>query len=71
MLKEFGIPVKATKAKPYSEDENLMHISHEAGILEDPSFRPPEHVFSRTASINDAPSKETVILKYTSTMEFQ
>lgn len=59
--KKWGIPVKATKAKPYSEDENLMHISHEAGILEDPSFRPPEHVFSRTASIGHAPSKETVL----------
>lgn len=31
-----GIPVKASKAKPYSEDENLLHLSHEAGILEDP-----------------------------------
>ncbi len=58
---KWGIPIKATKGKPYSEDENLMHISHEAGILEDPSFRPPEHVFSRTSSISKAPSKETVI----------
>ncbi len=58
---KYGIPVKATKAKPYSEDENLMHISHEAGILEDPGFRTPEHVYSRTASIDAAPSKETVI----------
>ncbi len=59
--KRQGIPVKATAAKPYSEDENLMHISHEAGILEDPSFRPPEHVFSRTASVGQAPQKETII----------
>ncbi len=59
-----GIPVKATKSKPYSEDENLMHISHEAGILEDPGFRPPEDVFSRTAPINKAPSKETIIEIY-------
>jgi argininosuccinate synthase len=35
--KEKGIPVKATVKKPYSEDDNLMHISHEAGILEDPA----------------------------------
>ncbi|MFA5930502.1 MAG: argininosuccinate synthase, partial [Candidatus Micrarchaeia archaeon] len=34
--KKHNIPVSATKKKPYSEDENLMHISHEAGILEDP-----------------------------------
>ncbi|MDE1768895.1 MAG: argininosuccinate synthase [Candidatus Micrarchaeota archaeon] len=59
--RKYGIPVKATTAKPYSEDENLMHISHEAGILEDPGFKPPEHVFSRTASIEKAPSKETVL----------
>ncbi len=32
------IPVKASISKPYSEDDNLMHISHEAGILEDPLF---------------------------------
>ena len=34
---QHGIPVTATKKKSYSEDENLLHISHEAGILEDPS----------------------------------
>ena len=59
-----GIPVKATKAKPYSEDENLMHISHEAGILEDPSYRAPEHVYSRTASVKNAPNKETMLEIY-------
>ena len=31
-----NIPIKVTAKKPYSEDENLIHISHEAGILEDP-----------------------------------
>jgi argininosuccinate synthase len=31
-----GIPTKQTASKPYSEDDNLLHISHEAGILEDP-----------------------------------
>ena len=56
-----GIPVKATADKPYSEDENLMHISHEAGILEDPDFRPPEELFSRTRAIDETPSYETVI----------
>lgn len=59
--RKYGIPVKATATKPYSEDDNLMHISHEAGILEDPTFRPPESLFSRTASIAKAPSKETVV----------
>ena len=58
---EQGISVKASKSKPYSEDENLMHISHEAGILEDPAFRPPENLFSMTTSPKDAPDTETII----------
>lgn len=59
--KKNGIPVKASSSKPYSEDENLMHISHEAGILEDPTMRPPEHVFSMTNSPIKAPNKEAVL----------
>lgn len=59
--KKYNIPVTATNKKPYSEDENLMHISHEAGILEDPNYPPEEHVFSRTTSPLDAPDKETAI----------
>jgi argininosuccinate synthase len=58
---KYNIPVTATKKKPYSEDENLMHISHEAGILEDPQLRPPENVFSMTVSPQEAPDEETVI----------
>jgi argininosuccinate synthase len=57
----YDIPVKASKAKPYSEDENLLHISHEAGILEDPALRCPAEVFSHTVSPKDAPDKETII----------
>lgn len=59
--KKWKIPVKATKGKPYSEDENLMHISHESGILEEPSFRPPENLFTTTTSPRKAPDKETII----------
>ncbi len=58
---KYSIPVTASKKKPYSEDENLMHISHEAGILEDPNYSPTEHVFSRTASPKSAPDTETII----------
>lgn len=54
-----GIPVSATKKKPYSEDENLMHISHEAGILEDPGMVPEDSVYSRTVSPKDAPNEST------------
>ncbi len=57
----YGIPIKASKSKPYSEDENLLHISHEAGILEDPSLRCPENVFSLTKSPMDAPDEETIL----------
>ena len=58
---ENGIPVKATTKKPYSEDENLIHISHEAGILEDPSKRCPEDVYSLTLSPENANDKETIL----------
>jgi argininosuccinate synthase len=57
----YNIPVKASKSKPYSEDENLLHISHEAGILEDPAAPCPEEVFSHTVSPKDAPDKETIL----------
>ena len=50
-----GIPVVATKKKPYSEDENLLHISHEAGVLEDPSAICAEEVYSLTTAPEKAP----------------
>lgn len=50
-----GIPVTATVKKPYSEDENLLHISHEAGILEDPAAEAAEDVYSRTTAVEEAP----------------
>jgi len=58
---KWGILVKASLEKSYSEDENLMHISHEAGILEDPSFRPPEHIFSMTSTLKNTPNEETIL----------
>ncbi len=57
--KEKGIPVTATHAKSYSEDDNLMHISHEAGSLEDPSKACPENVYSKANLPKNAPDKET------------
>jgi argininosuccinate synthase len=59
--KKWGIEVTATKKRSYSEDENLMHISHEAGELEDPASRPKENVFSWTQSLQKAPDKETLV----------
>ena len=59
--KKYGIPVKASIEKSYSEDDNLMHISHEAGILEDPEFRPYEDIFSKTVHPKNAPDEETIL----------
>lgn len=56
-----GIPVAATKAKPYSMDLNLFHISYEGGILEDPWKAPPESMFQMTVSPERAPNKPQVI----------
>jgi argininosuccinate synthase len=56
---EKNIPVKASISKPYSEDENLMHISHEAGILEDPMFAMHKSMLVKMAMPQDAPDTET------------
>jgi argininosuccinate synthase len=55
--KEKGIPVPATTEKPYSMDENLLHISYEAGVLEDPKFEPRKDMFLKTKDPDDAPDK--------------
>jgi len=54
-----GIEISSTIKKPYSEDDNLLHISHEAGILEDPSREPTEDIFSKTVSPEKAPDRPT------------
>lgn len=54
---EQGIPVTSTLQKPYSVDENLMHTSYEAGILEDPELAPPAEMFKKTLSPQDAPDE--------------
>jgi argininosuccinate synthase len=56
-----NIPVKATVKKPYSEDDNLMHISHEAGILEDPKFRPEMDMLTKIVPPQRAPDQETLL----------
>lgn len=58
---ENGIPISTHNGKMYSEDENLMHISHEAGELEDPGYEAPENVYNRTFSPKDAPDEETFL----------
>lgn len=58
---EKKIPVKASIDKPYSEDDNLMHISHEAGILEDPMFSARKSMLEKMVMPQDAPDSETRI----------
>jgi argininosuccinate synthase len=58
---EKNIPVKASIDKPYSEDDNLMHISHEAGILEDPMYTAQKNILEKMVLPQDAPDKETRI----------
>ncbi len=57
--KKNDIPVKATRRKPWSSDPNLMHISYEAGELEDPAHGPRESMFQMTVSPRRAPNRET------------
>lgn len=56
-----GIPLPLTKDKPYSSDRNLLHISHEGAILEDPWAEPPEDIFVLTVSPEKAPDRATYI----------
>ncbi len=56
-----GIPVSATKAKPYSVDANLFHASYEGGILEDPWEPPPEEIFQMTVAPEQAPKTGRVV----------
>ena len=58
---QFKIPITATKEKPYSMDRNLMHISYEGGILEDPWAEPPPDIFLLTRSPEAAPDKAQYI----------
>jgi argininosuccinate synthase len=50
-----GIPVAATKDKIYSRDANLWHLSHEGGVLEDPTAAPPADLFMLTTTPENAP----------------
>ncbi len=59
--KAHGIPVPVTKAKPYSMDANLLHISYEGGILEDPWAEPHEDMFMWTKSPENAPDEPSYV----------
>ncbi len=59
--KKWKIPVSTTKKKPWSMDRNLLHLSFEGGVLEDPWARAPEEMFQLSVSPQNAPDKETII----------
>lgn len=56
-----GIPVPVSKSRPYSSDRNLLHISFEGGILEDPWSAPPDDMFLLSVSPEKAPDSPTTI----------
>ena len=53
--RKHAIPISATLEKPYSTDRNLMHVSYEGGILEDPWREPDEAMFLLTRAPERAP----------------
>ena len=62
--KKYGIPIENTRKRqsPYSMDANLLHISYEGGILEDPSKAPPEKTLWKwTNSLENTPNKPQMI----------
>jgi argininosuccinate synthase len=63
-----GIPVDFKKRKggaPYSMDANLLHISYEGGVLEDPAYEPEESMWRITVSPEKAPNRpQTIELEY-------
>lgn len=58
---QHGIPVPVSKAKPYSSDRNLLHISFEGGILEDPWAEPPMDMFQLSVDPTVAPDVPTYV----------
>ncbi|KAL2185488.1 mitochondrial phenylalanyl-tRNA synthetase-like protein [Thermothelomyces heterothallicus CBS 203.75] len=54
---EHNIPVSSTPKAPWSMDDNLVHCSYEAGVLEDPDHTPPKELWTRTVDPTDAPDK--------------
>ncbi|MCX6012835.1 MAG: argininosuccinate synthase, partial [Chloroflexi bacterium] len=64
--KENNIPIEVSIEKPYSNDLNMFHLSHEAGELENPMTRPRDSMFKLSILPQDAPDKETSL-----TIEFK
>jgi argininosuccinate synthase len=59
--RKHGIPVPVTKARPYSTDRNIFHISYEGGVLEDPWKEPPKDMFLWCRHVEKAPNRPEYI----------
>ncbi|XP_013183422.2 argininosuccinate synthase [Amyelois transitella] len=59
--KNENIPVSATPKEPWSTDENIMHISYESGVLEDPASIPPKGIYKMTRDLQDAEDYPTTV----------
>ena len=59
---QITVPKDKMGEPPFSTDANLLHTSSEGKLLEDPWLEPPEHIFSRTKSVEDTPNKAEVII---------
>ncbi|MCW9032864.1 MAG: argininosuccinate synthase [Rhodospirillales bacterium] len=58
---QIPIPKDKRGEAPFSADANLLHISCEGKVLEDPWVEPPEYIFTRSVSPEDAPDKATYV----------
>lgn len=59
--KKHGIEVPVTPKSPYSRDHNIWYISHEGGVLEDPSQEQPDDLLLMTASLEQTPDVAELI----------
>jgi len=59
--KKHGIPVPVTRKKPYSTDQNLLHISYEGGVLEDPWREPPDTTYTMAVPPDKAPARPAYV----------
>jgi argininosuccinate synthase len=58
---EHGVPIPAAPKPAYSMDANLLHVSYEGGVLEDPWASPPEGMFRMTTDPEDAPDEGEIV----------
>ena len=58
---QHGIPIPVSKDEPWSSDENLLHISYEAGELEDPAARPRDSMHKLTNPVREVPDQTTTM----------